>query len=232
MKKSLLKISVLCAACSMLAASGWAQSVSDKPMSDQNSPSGNISPDQNNRSWSTKHLSATGRNADNAVRGSRLVGAQVTDSNGQQAGRIQDTIVNPVTGRIDFALLSLNSSQTPSDNSSATAGSSEKTVPVPWSLLRTRTSAQYSSGTDQQPEFTLNIDRSKLNGAPTVDMSQSEWRQRIYSYYGVTPQSSAVGGAESPQGEIKGEGAWKLQQGMQDHQAPTSDSQSPSPQNP
>jgi sporulation protein YlmC with PRC-barrel domain len=230
MKKSLLKISVLCAACSMLASSGWAQSASDKPMTDQNSPSGNISPDQNNRSWSTKHLSATGRDTDNAVRGSRLVGAQVTDSNGQRAGQIQDTIVNPVTGRIDFALLSLNSSQTPTDNSGAAASSSGKTVPVPWALLRARTSAQYSSGTDQQPEFTLNVDQSKLNGAPTVDMSQSQWRQRIYSYYGVTPQSS-VGGAESPQGEIKGEGALKLQQGQQDHQGTTPESQPPSPQN-
>jgi hypothetical protein len=37
-------------------------------------------------------------------------------------------------------------------------------------------------------------------------MDQSEWRQRIYSYYGVTPQSY-MGGADSEQGEIKGQGA-------------------------
>jgi sporulation protein YlmC with PRC-barrel domain len=219
MKKSLLQISVLCAASSMLVVSAWAQSATseNKPMTDQNSPPA-ISADQNNRSWSTKHLSATGRNGDTAVRGSRLVGAQVNDSNGQRAGQIQDIIVNPVSGRIDFALLSSNASQNP--------GNSGKMVPVPWSLLRARASAQYGSSAEPQPEFTLNCNQSKLGTAPTVDLSdlnQSEWRQRVYSYYGVTPQSS-MDGAETPAGEVKGEGALKLQQETPSHQP---DSQQP-----
>jgi sporulation protein YlmC with PRC-barrel domain len=232
MKKTLSKISILCTACSMLAASAWAQSASqDKPMNDQNTTtSGTMSSDQNNnRSWSTKHLSATGRMNENAVRSSRLIGAQVNDSSGQRVGQIQDTIVNPSSGRIDFALLSLNSPQNPNDNSGATPSSSEKIVPVPWSILRTRTSSQYSSSSsaDQQPTFTLNVDQAKLNSAPTVDMSnlnQSEWQQRIYSYYGVTPHAS-MGGAETPEGEIKGEGAWKLQQGQQQETTPESQPQ-------
>jgi sporulation protein YlmC with PRC-barrel domain len=221
----------------MLAVSAGAQSSSDKPMPDQNNPSGNISSDQNNRSWSTKHLSATGRNADNAVRGSRLVGAQVMDLNGQRAGQIQDTIVNPVSGRIDFVLLSLSSTPNPNYNSGATPSSAQKTVPVPWALLRARTSPQYGNGgsAEAQPVFTLNIDQSKLNSAPAVDisnLSQSEWRQRIYSYYGVTPESS-MGGAESPQGEIKGEGARELEQGQQQQQGTTPESQpQPMPQSP
>jgi sporulation protein YlmC with PRC-barrel domain len=212
MKKSLSKTSILCAACSMLAVSASAQSVSteNKSIRDQNTPPA-VSPEQNTRSWSTKHLSATGRNTDGAVRATRLVGAQVSDSNGKRTGQIQDIIVNPVSGRIDFALLSLNASQ----NSGAMPSSSEKVVPVPWALLRASSSAQYSGSSDDQPQFTLNCDQSKVNSAPTVDWSnltQSEWRQRIYSYYGVTPQSQ-MGGAESPQGELKGEGAWKMQSG-------------------
>ncbi|HEX4263947.1 MAG TPA: PRC-barrel domain-containing protein [Verrucomicrobiae bacterium] len=224
MKKSLCKISIVCAACSMLGTSAWAQSVTsdNKSITDQNSPPA-VSPEQNTRSWSTKHLSATGRNTDGAIRASRLVGAQVSDSNGKRAGQIQDIIVNPVSGRIDFALLSLNASQ----NSGAMPSSSEKVVPVPWALLRASSSAQYSSSEDQ-PQFTLNCDQSKVNSAPTVDWSNlthSEWRQRIYSYYGVTPQSS-VGGAESPQGEMKGEG--KMQ--SRDSQPVQQPQQTPQPQ--
>jgi hypothetical protein len=47
-------------------------------------------------------------------------------------------------------------------------------------------------------------------------LSQSQWQQRIYSYYGVTPQS--MGGAESPQGEIKGEGARRMENTTPDRQ--------------
>lgn len=233
MKKSLSKISVVCAACSLLAVSASAQSITtdNKPIVDQNAPSEITPPDQNTRSWSTKHLSATGRNSDSAVRGSRLMGAQVNDLNGQRAGQIQDIILNPVSGRVDFALLSLNSSPNPSDSGAKPLGA-EKVVPVPWSLLRARASAQYSSGAEQPPQFTLNCDQGKLNSAPAVDLtdlSQSQWRQRIYSYYGVTPQSS-MGGAETPDGEIKGEGASKLQPNMPSQ--PSREPQAAPPANP
>jgi hypothetical protein len=48
------------------------------------------------------------------------------------------------------------------------------------------------------------------------DLSESQWQQRIYSYYGVTPQP--VGGAESPQGEIKGEGARRMEESTPERQ--------------
>jgi sporulation protein YlmC with PRC-barrel domain len=179
----------------------------------------NNSSSQNNRSWSTKHLSATGRNEDHSVRASRLTGAQVRDSSGQRVGEIQDVIVNPASGRIEFALLSLNYNASSSNSTSGisdntVASSSSNLVPVPWALLRTSASSQYSGANSEQPVFTLNADQNKLSGAPKVDwsdVSQSQWRQRIYSYYGVTPESS-VGAAESPQGEIKGEGARQMEQ--------------------
>jgi sporulation protein YlmC with PRC-barrel domain len=205
----------------MLAASAWAQSQSQDQQSSDSSAS---------RSWSTKHLSATGRDNEKTVRASKLTGAQVNDSSGQRVGTIQDVIINASSGRVDFALLSLNSSSTSESSmnnsssstttteSSVNRSSSGKLVPVPWSLLRTSGSAQYSTSSEQ-PTFTLNIDQNKLNSAPTVDvseLSQSQWQQRIYSYYGVTPQS--MGGAESPQGEIKGEGARRMENTTPDRQ--------------
>jgi sporulation protein YlmC with PRC-barrel domain len=164
--------------------------------------------DTTNRSWSTKHMSATGRMNEQPVRGSKLIGAQVNDSSGNRAGRIQDIIVSPSSGRIDFALLSLSAS---GSSPGAPPNTSGRLVPVPWSLLKTSSSSQYTNS--EQPVFTLkNVDQNKLNGAPAVnfsDLSQSEWRQRIYAYYGVTPPP--VGGAESPEGETKGEGSRKVE---------------------
>jgi len=219
MKTAFSKISIICAACSMLAASTWAQSQSQGPQP-SDSPA--------NRSWSTKQLSATGRNNERSVRASKLTGAQVNDPSGQRVGTIQDIIINASSGRIDFALLSLNSSGSSStDNSSsstsentvASGNSSGKLVPVPWSLLRTSAASSQYSTSSEQPTFTLNADRNKLNAAPTVDtsdLSQSEWQQRIYSYYGVTPQS--MGSSESPQGAIKGEGARRMEESTPQHQ--------------
>ena len=212
--KTSTKILAICAACSMMAAAAWAQTESvDQPVN-------NSSSSQNNRSWSTKHLSATGRNEDHSIRASKLTGAQVKDSSGQRVGQIQDVIVNPASGRIEFALLSLNSNTSSSnsasgisDNSAASYSSSSNLVPVPWSLLRTSASSLYSGANSEQPAFTLNADQNKLSGAPKVDWSdpsQSQWRQRICAYYGVTPES-LMGAAESPQGEIKGEGTRQIE---------------------
>ena len=166
--------------------------------------------DQSSRSWSTKHLSATGRMSEPTVSGSKLMGAQVNDSSGNRCGQIQDIVVNPRSGRIEFAVLALNANP---EGATATPSSSN-VVPVPWAALRTTASSQYGTSAEQ-PVFTLNVDKSKLDNAPKIsesDLNQSEWRQRVYAYYGVTPQSP-MGGAESEQGEIKGEGARSLQQG-------------------
>jgi sporulation protein YlmC with PRC-barrel domain len=208
MTTTLLKISALCAACFLLAAAAQAQSdsqgiINQNMPSIQPVPATNLPPDQATRSWSTKQLSATGRNTDQAVRASKLVGAVVKDSSGNRAGEIQDIIVNPATGHIDFALVSLSATD---------ASTSGKVVPVPWALLKTSSgSAEYGTS-PEHCTFTLKADASKLNGAPTVDWSdpsQSEWRQRIYAYYGVTPPP--MGAAESPSGTMKGQGSQPIQ---------------------
>ena len=237
MTKAFLKFSGVFAACSLLAASALAQAESQGQSATDSSA---------NRSWSTKHLTATGRDGEgeHSVRATQLSGAAVNDASGKRIATIEDTIINPASGRLDFALLSLNgaaeaSSSTYSGNanantshSSATAStaSPNKLVPVPWSLLKTASgSSQYSASTEK-PTFTLkNVDQTKLNSAPSVsatDLSQSEWQQRVYSFYGVTPNSSPsmgqapVGGAESPSGEIKGEGARKMENTTPDRQQP------------
>ncbi|HXT12681.1 MAG TPA: PRC-barrel domain-containing protein [Candidatus Angelobacter sp.] len=202
MTKTGLKITVVWAACAMLSATAWAQADS------ANSSSQN----QNQRSWSTKRLTATGRTEDGVARGSQLIGAQVSDSSGQRVGQIQDTVINPNTGRIDFALVLLE--QNPSATGAAAAQSAnDHLVPVPWSLLRNSAASSQYANKSERLSFTVNTDAAKLKGAPVVDwshMNESQWRQRIYAYYGVTPHAS-MGGAESPQGENSGQGSRGMQ---------------------
>jgi sporulation protein YlmC with PRC-barrel domain len=229
MKKAFLKMTILGAACSMLASSAWAQTDSQEQKSSDSSAS---------RSWSTKHLSATGRNMDHTVRASQLSGAQVNDSSGQRVGTIEDAMINPASGRVEFALISLNggaeastsstagnNSNTSTTQSSMNGSSPNQLVPVPWSLLKSPSSSSQYGSSSEKPAFTLNVDAAKLKSAPTVsttDLSQSEWQQRIYSYYGVTPgSSSSMGASESPTGEIKGEGARRMENSTPDRQQPT-----------
>ena len=193
MTKTLLKVTIVCAAFSMSSSFSRAQPVSPIP----NESSRRM---QTSQSWSTKHLTATGRTSDSTVRASKLIGTQVNDLSGNRAGQIRDIVINPRSGRIDFALLSLNG---------ASADADGNLVPVPWKLLRPST-AQYSDASSQ-PVFTLNVDQRKLHGAPTLsstDLDQSQWRQRIYSYYGVTPQPA---GSDPDDEETKGQGARSLQ---------------------
>ncbi len=203
MTKTLLKAIVICAAGGMLSASARAQSASAKA-SDSSSV-------QTSQSSNTKHLTATGRMNQPVVSTKRLIGAQVTDLSRNTVGQIEDVIVNPRWGRIDFALISLNSA---SANPNTPADTSGALIAVPWRLLRT-SAAQYSTA-QVEPVFTLTVGASKLSGAPKVtasDLEQSECRQRVYAYYGVTPAGPVVGapGTDADETEIKGEGARALQ---------------------
>lgn len=185
MRKGILKIAVTSGLWVLLSASARAQDGPPTP----NEATGHIS---------TKHLSATGRMTEPCVRASRLVGAQVNDMSGDSVGQIRDFILNPHSGRVDFALLSLNGAAA-NTNMTPNANASENLVPVPWALLRS-SAAEYSAGSEQ-PEFTLKADRNRLAHAPTVDWSdpnQSQWRQRIYSYYGVTPPAPAPPASTGP----------------------------------
>lgn len=169
-------------------------------------------------SQSSSIYSATGRGAGYAgqqhLRSTKIVGAQVKTSSGEEVGRIEDVILNPASGRIDFAVISAEN----------------KLAPVPWQLLSlggqasahgsTGTSTSTTTGTSrdpsgttsttpgssgvyasatagQQPTFTLNVDKSKLQAGPSFDRSRwpemsASWSQRVYSHFGVS--ATGVGG--------------------------------------
>jgi hypothetical protein len=116
------------------------------------------------------------------------MGATVKSSTGESLGQINDFIVNPASGRIQFAILSLSDQP-------------GKLTAVPWPLLR--------PGADPST-FTLNVDKQKLSSAQTFDatswpdFSQPGWSQKVYSFYGIQLPSRMGGGVPTGGSESGG----------------------------
>ena len=169
-------------------------------------------------------LGATGRMMGQSLRASKIVNADVKSTTGQSIGKIEDVLINPMSGRIDFAVVSKSDSTgasaatTPGTSPTATTpgstSSSGNLVPIPWSFLRssglsghsaTTSTTPGSTGSDQPVSFVFNGEKNRLDSAPSFDksnwpdVSQPDWRQRIYSHFGMQP-GSATGGATSPGG--------------------------------
>lgn len=157
-------------------------------------------------SSSSHGLSATGRSSgQQALRATKLTGAQVQSSSGSTIGTINDVVINPMSGKVDFAVIQLSSTAgSDTSSSTSTSGSSitttgSKLVPVPWKML----TASSSGSSQGQQTFTFQGDQSKLASAPSFsqtqwpDVNQSSWRQSVYSHFGVS-SGSAMGGSESP----------------------------------
>ena len=179
-----------------------------------------ISSSQSSPSSSSVY-SPTGRGAGHAgqqqtFRSTKIIGAPVKSSTGEEVGRIEDVTLNPTTGRIEFAVISAESKLVPvpwqllslspsgasaqgstSSSSSTTSGTS--TSPDATSSTSPSSSGTYASASagGQQPSLILNVEKSKLQGAPSFERSRwpemsASWSQGIYSHFGVSP--SAVGG--------------------------------------
>ena len=126
-----------------------------------------------------------------------LSGTAVRDDSGQQLGQIQHLIVNP-QGCVDMAILSLGGA---------------KLVPIPWQLVSV-SGAGATGTTPGRTTLTLNVDRQKLQQAPSFSMNQinqitqQQTMQQVFNFYGVRQQSqSSVGSSASQGSSITGGGA-------------------------
>jgi sporulation protein YlmC with PRC-barrel domain len=165
------------------------------------------------------------------VRLSQIMNASVQSQDGKMLGHVRDFTLDPQSGRIEFAILSLagvsetapSSRETlPSSRSSVNGTKSTsgytamgKLIPVPWNLFsqswsssQTGSSTSSVTGSSIGQPLVLNIDESKLRSAPSFDASN--WNelqggildQRVYSFFGVD-RSSATGTSGST---ISGQG--------------------------
>src|SRR5690242_325602 len=139
MSKKLMTALALCAACLVLGAqaqssgSAGSSSGSTYPGSSGSSSSGSSSgstyggssgSQSGQSSWDSGRsgrLSATGRMGHHDLQASKLTGASVQSTSGETLGTINDVIINPGSGRIECAVISLSSSSSSSSPSGASS---------------------------------------------------------------------------------------------------------------
>ena len=111
----------------------------------------------------------------NSYRGSKLIGADVENTQGEDLGQIEDLVFDRHDGRITYAVLSFG----------GFLGLGEKYFAIPWSALTAKAG--------EEDTLILNVDKEKLKNAPGFDkthwpnMADRTWGQEIHTYYGVQP---------------------------------------------
>jgi sporulation protein YlmC with PRC-barrel domain/Cu/Ag efflux protein CusF len=114
-----------------------------------------------------------------AYRGSKLIGADVENAQGEDLGDIVDIVIDPQTGRMQYAVLSFG----------GFLGLGEKYFAIPWEALK-REPGQRMGDTER---YVLNIDKERLKNAPGFDknnwpnMADRGWAKTVYTFYDVTP---------------------------------------------
>jgi len=124
------------------------------------------------------------------IRASKLIGINVSSKDGDNFGQVQDLVIDPKTGKIQFALV----------GQGFMAGLGHQLVPVPWQAVNVRS----------EREFALNVDKKKLESAPTWTQSQMEqpdYTVRIYRFYELEPQSDVGGPGASEEQSGQGQGS-------------------------
>jgi hypothetical protein len=123
----------------------------------------------------------------------KVTGLNLRDNADSPIGRIEDLIIDPNSGRIEFVIVS---TYFPTN--------STKLTPVPWKALTPRAEqSRIINAPGANQIFALNFPRTKLQQAPTFeryrwpDMSQADWRQRINQFYGEAGAGGGTGNEDS-----------------------------------
>lgn len=109
------------------------------------------------------------------VRGSKVMGAELFNQQGEEIGEIKNLLVHPDTGKVAYAVCEVDKY--------ATAG--DKLTNLPWNLIR--------QSTKETEGFVVNADKAKLTGAKYFgdsswpDYNDTAWHTDTDSYYGTYP---------------------------------------------
>lgn len=205
MKRSNLRASMLCLTTILAGSFVWAQD--DLPVD----RAGKISPARPGVRSAYDQIPSTSitTQAGEPVRLSKLMNSSLKSQSGESLGQVQDLIVDPSNGQIQFAVLSTTASGSPGIGTSTTSGigtipgttAGGQLVAIPWRLVS-------SSG---QGQFTASVDRTTLQSAPTFTSSSwptmnATWMQSINSHYGVSGTSTGSPGSSSGTGTGTGTG--------------------------
>jgi sporulation protein YlmC with PRC-barrel domain len=104
----------------------------------------------------------------------QVQGSTVYDTAGQRLGSVEDVMLDKVSGRVAYAVLSFG----------GFLGIGDRYYPLPWEKLR------YDTGLSG---YVVDIDRTMLEGAPSyaddepASWSDRAWGDRVSNYYGARP---------------------------------------------
>jgi hypothetical protein len=104
----------------------------------------------------------------------KVEGTPVYRSNGEQIGQIERVMIDKISGKVAYAVMSFGGFM----------GIGQDYYPLPWSLLT------YNPGLGG---YEVNISEEKLRGAPKYsphenwDWSDRECGRKVYNYYGQPP---------------------------------------------
>lgn len=211
-KKSL----TLCAAVVALALPIYAQNndsqYNSRNNNNQDTPNNSDNSQYNSRNTGNNQNNSNSRQVSNyqntssdcAV--SKILNAKARSTDNQDLGQIQDVIINPQSGKVDFVVLGKGGVL--GIGQALGIGNSER-IPVPWPAV-----SMQGNGS-----FTVNLEKSKLQSAPSINkdysnLSQPGYVSSVYEFYGVSQSSNqGMGGSESPggmgQGNNHGGNNWK-----------------------
>ena len=123
------------------------------------------------------------------ISASKVEGTPVTNRAGENLGRIEDVMIDKLSGHVVYAVLSFG----------GVLGLGSKHFALPWEALHY---------VPEQAGYVLEIAREILDRAPgfdadkAPDMSDRRWGQQIHDYYGYRPywerqERGEAGGAQA-----------------------------------
>jgi sporulation protein YlmC with PRC-barrel domain len=127
---------------------------------------------------------------------SEVIGSKVKNPQGEDLGKVEELVVEPASGSIEYAVVSFG----------GFLGMGDKLFAVPFSLLK---APDVPEG-DRLAHFTLNVDKARMEKAPGFDknnwpdVSAPNWGDEIHRYYGTSP-SHKMGDELTPPGSGKGD---------------------------
>jgi hypothetical protein len=114
------------------------------------------------------------RETANLIGSDKVQGTPVYRSNGERVGKIERVMIDKLSGKVAFAVMSFGGFM----------GIGEDYYPLPWSLLT------YNERLDG---YEVNVSDQQLKGAPKYskyeswDWSDRERDRKVFAYYDVTP---------------------------------------------
>jgi hypothetical protein len=152
------------------------------------------------------------------LRLAQIIGGVVQSPQGIPLGTIRDLTIDPQTGRIQFAFLSLIPAAVAPGTPAASQVNMTQMTPVPWQIIFPSPSVGTvgpgaaarmpgPNGTPGTQSFVLNADGRVLQSALSfdvnrwVDFEQGNFSQRIFSHFGLNPNGGFIGaGQQMPAG--------------------------------